>query len=62
MKSSPLGASLCDVINFVTEVASTFFFEDLLLSQSVDLHGIAGGGCSSGSRLLVVFLVREAKH
>ena len=72
MKSSLLGGSLCDVTNFATEVASKFplelflqlwsLFEDLLLSESVDLHGIAGGGCSSGPRLFVVFLVREAKQ
>ena len=68
-------ASLCDMTDLATEVALTFSiqlflqiwsqFGDLLLIESADLHGMTAGVCSSWefcSRLLVVLLVREAKH
>jgi len=74
-KRSLLGASLCDMTDLKTEVASTFFFQlllqlwsqfwNLLLSESVNLHCIAEGVCSSWefcSRLLIVSVLREAKN
>jgi len=74
-KRSLLGASLSDMTNIATEVPSTFSFQllfelwsqfgDLLFNESVELYVIAGCVCSSwefSSRLLVVFLFREAEH
>ena len=68
-------ASLCDMTELATEEISILSFElflqiwsqfrDLHLSESVNLHGIARSAYSWRefcSRLLIVFLVREAKY